>query len=291
MTRILFLISIVLVSVSSCLEAQISLGVKTNRRQYISYEPIQVTVSIANQSGGPMVLKNSRGAPWVEFVVRNQSGKAISKLREANYSGTTIPTAERVKSSFTLNNTFDLSEPGNYSVHAIVRTPNQGPGEGSRSQSVFFTVNRGVVNWSTKVGVPGVAGDQREYKLLKSSGDGPPKLYVQVEDVRRGHMLACYSLGSVLSFREANKAVDRQNNLHVLFMASPELYCHTVVNTSGKTTQRRYHKSVGTTNPFLYTGNGGQVVVANSQPYDPTKEAEERSKFHKLSEVPNGFSQ
>lgn len=291
MTRLFILISLVFVSISAGLHAQVSLGVKTNRKQYISFEPIQVTVSIANQSGGPLVLKNSNGTSWVEFVVRNQSGRAVSRLREERYSGTTIPTAERVKSKFTLNNSFDLSEPGNYSVYAIVRTPNQGAGQGTRSQAVFFTVNRGVPNWRTKVGVPGVAGDQREYRILKSSGDGPPKLYVQVEDVRRGHMLACYSLGNVLSFRKAHKAIDRENNLHVLFMASPELYCHTVVNTSGKTTKRQYHKSVGSTNPFLFTADGGQVVVANSQLYDPLKEAEERNKFHKLSEVPNGFSQ
>lgn len=291
MIRLFLLLSLAFISISSSLQAQVSLGVKTNRKQYISFEPIKVSVSIANQSGAPMVLKNGNGASWVEFVVRNQSGRAISQLRQESYSGTTIPTSERVTSSFTLNNSFDLSEPGNYSVYAIVRTPNQGPGQGTRSQSVFFTVNRGVPNWRTKVGVPGVAGDQREYRILKSSGDGPPKLYVQVEDVKRGHMLASYSLGNVLSFRKAQKQIDRQNNLHVLFMASPELYCHTVVNISGKTTKRQYHKSVGNTNPFLFTGDQGQVVVANSKVYDPAKEAEERNKFHKLSEVPNGYNQ
>lgn len=287
--RILILLAALLISPN--LLAQVSVGVKANHKQYLSYEPIQVTVTIANQTGGPLTLKNFEGNSWIEFVVRNQSGRVINKVRQNSYAGTTIPTSERIKSNFTLNNSYDLAQPGNYSVYAVVRTPKQGHSEGTRSAATYFTVNRGVPSWRTKVGVPGMAGDEREYRIISYRGDSTPQIYVQVEDVKRGTMLATYSMGSTLSFRKSLKAIDRENNLHVLFLTTPELYCHTIVNTSGKTTKRLYHKSIGNTHPALLTHNDGSVSVINSKPYDPAKEQEERKKFHKLSEMPEGFEQ
>ncbi len=288
MRLILFLTSLL---ISQSLYAQISVAVKANNKQYLSYEPIHVTVTIANQTGSPLTLRNTGGNSWVEFVVRNQSGRVINKVKETSYKGTTIPTAERINSSFVLNNSYDLAQPGNYSVYAVVRTQKQGHSEGSRSAATYFTVNRGVPSWRTKVGVPGVAGDEREYRILNYSGSGTPQIYVQIEDVKRGHMIATYSMGRILSFRKALKAIDRSNNLHVLFLTTPELYCHTIVNTSGKTTKRNYYKSVGNTHPGLITHNDGGVSVINAAFYDPAKEMEEKKKYHKLSELPAGYEQ
>ena len=277
--------------ISQPLFAQISIGLKANNKQYLSYEPIHVTATITNQTGSPLTLRNTDGNSWIEFVVRNQSGRVINKVKEIAYKGTTIPTAERIKSTFILNNSYDLAQPGNYSVYAVVRTPQQGHSEGSRSAATYFTVNRGVPTWRTKVGVPGVAGDQREYRILNYSGNGTPQIYVQVEDVKRGHMLATYSMGRILSFRKSIKAIDRSNNLHVLFLTTPELYCLTIVNTSGKTTKRNYYKSIGNTHPGLITHNDGTVSVIDAKLYDPEQELEEKKKFHKLSEMPEGFEQ
>lgn len=287
--RIFILFAALLFSPS--LFAQVSVGVKANHKQYLSYEPIQIAVTIANQTGGPLTLKNFEGNSWIEFVVRNQSGRVINKVKQSSYAGTTIPTAERIKSNFTLNNSYDLAQPGNYSVYAVVRTPKQGHSEGTRSAATYFTVNRGVPSWRTKVGVPGMAGDEREYRIISYRGDSTPQIYIQVEDVKRGTMLATYSMGSTLSFRKSLKAIDRENNLHVLFLTTPELYCYTIVNTSGKTIKRLYHKSIGNTHPALLTHNDGSVSVINSKLYDPAKEQQERQKFHKLSEMPEGFEQ
>ncbi|MFT5882012.1 MAG: hypothetical protein ACI9FG_000509 [Crocinitomicaceae bacterium] len=287
--RLLILLTAFLISLP--LSAQISVSIKSNNKQYLSYEPIQVTVAITNQTGSPLTLRNTDGNSWIEFIVRNQSGRVINKVKEIGYKGTTIPTAERIQSSFTLNNAYDLAQPGNYNVSAVIRTPKQGHSEGTRSAQAYFTVNRGVPTWRTKVGVPGVTGDEREYRILNYSGSGSPQIYVQVEDVKRGHMLATYSMGRILAFRKALKATDRSNNLHVLFLTSPELYCHTIVNTSGKTTKRNYYKSVGNTHPELMTHNDGGVSVINATFYDPAKELEEKEKFHKLSELPEGYEQ
>lgn len=287
--RILLILTALLIS--SNLYAQITVNVTPTRKQYLSYEPIKVNVSISNQAGRPLTLRNTNGNSWVEFVVKNQSGRVINQIAPSAYAGTTIPTGETVRSTFSLNNHYDLAQAGNYSVYAVVRTPEQDGKQGTRSRQSYFTVNRGVPSWRAKVGVPGVAGDQREYRLIDYNNGESPQLYVQVEDVKRGRILGCYSMGRNLSFRKALKAIDKENKLHVLFMTTPELYCYSLIDTSGKTTKRLYHKAIGTTKPYLHTHDDGSVVVANSTLYDPEKEAEEQKKFHNLSEVPGGFDQ
>lgn len=287
--RILILLTALLLSPS--LFAQITVNIKPSRKAYLSYEPVKVQVSISNQAGRPLTLRNTAGNSWIEFVVKNQSGRVVGQVAPTSYAGTTIPTGETIRSNFTLNNHYDMALPGNYSVYAVVRTPEQNGREGTRSRQGYFTVNRGVPSWKTKVGVPGVAGDQREYRIIDYNNGDSPQLYVQVEDVKRGHMLACYSMGRNLSFRQALKAIDRENKLHVLFMTTPELYCYTIVDTSGKTVKRLYYKAIGSTRPYLHTHDDGSVVVSNAALYDPEKEAEEQNKFHNLSEMPNGFQQ
>ena len=287
--RILLILSALLIS--SNLYAQITVNVTPSRKQYLSYEPIKVQVSISNQAGRPLTLRNTGGNSWVEFVVKNQSGRVVNQISPSSYAGTTIPTGETIRSTFSLNNHYDLAQPGNYSVYAVIRTPEQDGKQGTRSRQNYFTVNRGVPSWRAKIGVPGVAGDQREYRLIDYNNGESPQLYVQVEDVKRGRILGCSSMGCNLSFLKALKAIDKENNLHVLFMTTPELYCYSLIDTSGKTTKRLYHKAIGTTKPYLHTHDDGSVVVANSTLYDPEKEAEEQKKFHNLSEVPGGFDQ
>ncbi|MGJ8672962.1 hypothetical protein [Rubritalea sp.] len=287
--RILILLAALLLSPS--LFAQITVHIKPNNQSYLSYEPIHAQVSITNQSGRPLTLRNTGNDSWIEFVVKNQSGRVVGQITPAAYAGTTIPTGETIRSSFLLNNHYDLALPGNYSVYAVARTPDQNGRQGTRSNQGYFTVNRGVPSWKAKVGVPGVAGDEREYRLIDFNNGNSPQLYIQVEDVKFSRMLACYSMGRNLSFRQALKSIDRENNLHVLFMTTPELYCYTVINTAGETVKRLYHKTAGSTKPYLHTHDDGSIVVANSILYDPEKEAEEQKKFHKLSEVPGGFEQ
>lgn len=270
---------------------QVNVGIKSNRKNFIAYEPIRITVNLQNLAGQPLSLHNSFDRPWIEFVVTDHSGEVISPIEQIAYPAVSIPTGQAVSSTFLLNNAFDFSNPGNYSCYAIVRTPNDGDKGGSRSQNIHFSISRGLVSWQQKVGVPGVQGEERAYRIINSAGDGTPYIYVQVEDTKRGRMLATYSMGKHLAFRKSIQMIDNTNNLHVLFQITPQLHCHTVVATSGKTIRRQYHKAGEVGIPQLVSAENGQIDVANSIPYDPVKAAEENAKFHNLSEIPGGIEQ
>lgn len=289
-----FLILFTALLLSPNLFAQLSVSIKPSQKEFIAYEAINVEVTIRNQSGRDLTLRNTpTNNGWIDFVVRNQSGRVVHTLAKQQYSPAQIATGKSIKSTFTLNQAYTLDLPGNYSVYAIVRMPNQAGDQGTRSRASFFTINRGAVKWSTKVGVPGVSGDEREYRIIsaKSAPQTPPQLYVQVEDVKRGRILVTYSMGRYLSFRKPQYTIDRKNNLHVLFLVSPELHCHTIVNTQGKTIKRTYLKSIGSGHPALVTESNGNVYANNSTVYDPEQERKENEKFHDLSELPGGFTQ
>jgi hypothetical protein len=103
-------------------------------------------------------------------------------------------------------------------------------------------------------------------------------------------MLATYSMGRNLAFRDYTATLDNKNRLNVLFLTTPTIYSHTVVDASGKTVRREYHKKgPGGTTPKLITTSSGIVGVMNSTSYDPQKQADLRSKIHNLSELPLGL--
>ena len=191
--------------------------------------------------------------------------------------------------AFTLNTMYDLSPSGNYTAYAIVRMPGQDMTQGIRSNKVHFTINKGHATWRQRAGVPGTRGGTIEYRIMNVANGDRSDLYVQVEDVKRSRILATYSMGRSLTFSNYKATLDSKSNLHVLFLTSPTLHCHTVVNYAGKTILREYHKKASGGSPRLVTVPSGQVGVANSILYDPAKEAKKRSQIHKLSELPNGL--
>lgn len=270
--------------------AQISVQLKPRHDEFVAYEAVAMTVTITNRAGRPIQFANKLNRNWIEFIVTNRNGRSIAPRKRTIYKPLLVQTGSSVSSTFVINQSFDLTLAGNYSIYAIVRMPGQGENEGTRSKTQHFTVFNGHAAWKQRAGVPGTKEETREYRLINVNRDKTSDLYVQVEDVKRGRMLATYSMGKNLGFKRYQATMDRANNLHVLFQTTPSVYSHTVVNPDGKTIRRLYHKrGRGGTNPKLITTSTGTVGVGGSTPYDPAKEAEKRRQIHNLSELPIGL--
>lgn len=270
--------------------AQITVQIKPQHQEFVAYESLKIEVTITNRAGRPIQFANKFNRSWIEFVVTDRNGHSIAPKKKVTYKPALVESGGSVRSSFIINQSHDLTRPGNYSVYAIVRMPGQGENEGTRSRAAIFTVFKGHAAWKQKAGVPGTRAETREYRLLNVTRDKTPDLYVQVEDTRRGLILATYSIGKNIGFKKYHATLDRTNNLHVLFQTTPAIYCHTVVNPDGKTVRRLYHKrGRGNTTPKLITTSTGTVGVGGSTPYDPAKEADQRRQIHKLSELPLGL--
>ena len=269
---------------------QISVGAKMSKKQFVAYESVNISVTMTNRAGQPIDFVNKLRRKWVEFIVERGTGQTVFAVQDAEYAPVRLNTGETKTSSFRLNNSYDLSQPGNYTAYVIVRMPGQSAEQGTRSKKVHFTVIKGHASWKQRAGVPGAPGDTREYRILNVTSNEFTELFVQVEDVKRGKMLATYSMGRNLAFRDYTATLDNKNRLNVLFLTTPTIYSHTVVDAAGKTVSRQYHKkgSKGKV-PKMFTTDTGLVGITNSTPYDPQKQQDLRSKIHNLSELPLGM--
>lgn len=288
MRLLILLTAILLPHIAS---AQLGIELKSNRKQFVAYEAIEVTAFITNRSGQPLTLRNRMNLPWVEFFITDHTGKTLPPLKKISYTPVELPTGQTVSSKFILNNAYNITTPGNYSVYAVIRMPGETASQGTRSPAAHFSVTKGVVAWSQRVGVPGSQGDQRKYNIITFGGDQYPELYAQVEDTKRGRMLATYTLGRHISFRKFHTALDKSNNLNVIFQTTPALSCYTVISPAGDVVARKYYKNASVGSPRLQTDPNGNVQVINAIPYDPAKEAAEKAKYHGISEIPGGIEQ
>ncbi len=286
----IFSISLLLLLQSHQAHGQIVVSAKMSKKQYLAYEDVNLSVTMTNRAGQPIDFANKLRRKWIEFVVERGNGQTVFAVQDAVYAPMFLNTGETKTSSFRLNNSYDLSEPGNYTAYAIVRMPGQGADEGMQTAKVHFTVIQGIATWKQRAGVPGAPGDTREYRLINVTSDIGSELYVQIEDVKRKKMLATYSMGRNLAFRDFTATLDNQNRMNVLFRTTPTIYSHTVVDPSGQTVKRQYHKKASEgIAPKLITTDSGIVGVMDSIPYDPQKEQELRSQIHNLSELPLGL--
>jgi hypothetical protein len=286
----IFSITMLMLVQSQTANCQILLDAKMSKKQYVAYEDVNLSVTITNRAGQPIDFVNKLGRKWVEFIVQRGTGQTVFSIKDAVYAPARVNTGETKTSSFRLNNSYDLSRPGNYTAYAVVRMPGQSAQEGTRSKKVHFTVIKGIAAWKQRAGVPGSPGDTREYRILNVTSNEFTELFVQVEDVKRGKMLATYSMGRNLAFREFSATLDNKNRLNVLFLTTPTIYSHTVIDAAGKSVRRQYHKKgPGGSLPKLITTQSGVVGVIDSTHYDPEKQRDLRSQIHNLSELPLGM--
>jgi hypothetical protein len=286
MTKLLvraFLLAIVLSS--GLVQAQIAVSLRLPKRDFISGEPVIADVTITNHSGRPIEFQGFLGKPWLDFVVINQRSEPVAPTGAGVFGKWTLPAGQSSTRGVSLTAMFQLATPGNYQVSATVRMPGvEGPV--TVSNRLFFNVAPGRPFWSQKVGA-GRSGKVREYRVLNFSGGAKSELYVQVLDDRTGVPFTTFSLGEILLVRKPSVTVDSNQRLHVLHLAGPTHWVHSVIDTDGRIVSRNIHRRTGTGDPYLTTSDKGAVTVGNSLPVDLKAEAARRAKTRKLSERPS----
>lgn len=146
-----------------------------------------------------------------------------------------------------------------------------------------------MVCWTQKVGIPGSAHRIREFRVLNFSGDSKTQIYAQIRDETSGQLVRTFMLGEILLIRKPLATVDRQQRMHVMFLSTPSMWVHCVIDTDGRLVTRDIHQRGAQGDPFLLTSQDGNVQVANSIPYDAKAAAEQRSKAHKASDRPSAI--
>lgn len=285
-TRILTLLSLA-AAFASVANAQLAATLKLNKKEYLAGEPVIAVLTVTNHAGQDLTFYGDGRTQWLDFIVKDRHGEDVSNRGKGNFGKMTIKAGQSLSRQVDISQLVMISEPGNYSAVAVVHMPGN-TGEGSSTNRVVFNQSPGAIYWSQKVGIPGAKGNTREFRIINFNGDSSAQIYVQVIDGRTGQNVRTFALGDVLSLRKPLVTVDRQQRLHVLYLATPTMWVHCQIDTDGKMDKPEVHQRGSSGEPKLIVFNDGTVRVANSIPVDQKADAEAKAKIRKASDRPPG---
>lgn len=271
---------------ASSAHAQLVASLRLSKSQYVAGEPVIAIVTITNHAGRDLVLQSQDRTQWLDFLVKNSNGSPVtSPKRSGSFGALKIGAGQSMAREIDLSQHFNLSEPGNFSVAAVIRMPGQASGD-TGTNRVIFSLNPGRAYWSQKIGIPSKPGQTREYRILNFNGEQKSELYAQVIDNTTGRPVRTFLLGDSLSMRKPSITIDRAQRMHVLFLATPTMYLHCEVDSDGRLTNRQIHQRGAQGDPMLMTSPNGDVLVANSIPYDPKAIEAAKKQTRKASDRP-----
>jgi len=265
--------------------AQIAASLSIPKKQHLAGEPVMAVVTITNHSGRDLVFQSDGRLQWLDFIVKKSSGSTVNPKNRVLFGPMKIQAGQTLAREVDLTEHFQLSQPGNFSVSAVIQQPG-GNSTGSSTNRAFFNQTPGRIYWSQKVGVSGASGHTREFRVINFTGDSKSQIYAQIVDGMSGQFVRTFLLGDVLMLRKPLATVDRQQRMHVMFLATPSMWVHCVIDTDGRLVDRQIHQRGAQGDPQLLTFADGTVRVANSIPYDPKAAAEQRAKIRKASDRP-----
>lgn len=275
--------------------AQLDLTLTFSRHAYVLYEPIIATITVTNNAGRDMVLEDAPGKPWLNMEVSTLDGQLLSPYDpNAPLKAVTLPAGQSVKRSLDLTPLFPLRDIGAHRVRADLYLP-----EADKylySNYVTFDLVNGKTIWHQTVGVPGDRGDLREVSLLTHRLTDRMLLYVRVRAADGNTVYVTRPLGRlVVTGREPEAILDRNNSIHVLQEAMPGAYLYTAVSVDGDRLTQQAYARAGASRPTLVktpSGSvevrGGQIQVAPAVPVDGAVSAAP-VRQPKLSDRPSGM--
>ncbi len=266
-------------------QAQLAASLRIQKKQHLAGEPVLAIVTITNHAGRELVFHSDGRFQWLNFVVKTINGNTVNPKGRALFGPMKIGAGQTLAREIDLTQHFQLSQPGNFSVSAVIHPPGDTT-DGTVTNRVLFNQSPGRLYWSQRVGIGGGSHRTREFRVLHFSGDSKTQIYAQIVDGQTGQFVRTFLLGDSLMLRKPLATVDRQQRMHVMFLATPTMWVHCVINTDGKLVERQIHQRGAQGDPQLLTMGDGTVRVANSIPYDAKAAAEQRAKIRKASDRP-----
>jgi hypothetical protein len=231
------------------LRAQISVSVKTDRKHYLRYEPIEVAVVLRNYSGNTLIFSDEQGPNrgHLRFLVQRPDGPELRPTnRAANpVADLILGAGETRQLALKLNHFFDLRSEGAYVIS--VQTGHQRLPNDYRSAPVSFDVREGTPVITRNLGLPQADGGAPIVTVtatLLLFHDGEQWLYCLRAETET-EVLGTMRLGPQISGVQPQMDADPASDVHVLVQLQARLCLHAVYGVSEtgvRLRQRRYYR-------------------------------------------------
>jgi len=272
--------------------AQINLELKLDRTLYLAHEPITGELIIVNMAGRDLIFGESGGLSWLDFTVTDGAGHLITPVQgEANERPIVLGAGQTYKHKVMINRRYPMANIGTMGVKASIHFPQIN--RVFETKPVLIQVTDGQRMWSQIVGVPQghpQAGTYREYSLMTYyHGARSKALYFRLKGSDSGVVFRTYMIGDYLTLRPPEKAIDSQNQLHILHMSGPQAYKYSVINIDGELIRQENLYEKGSNRPQLKNSGHGDVSVIGGITEEEAKTPYEVQEFHPISERPPGL--
>lgn len=273
-------------------QAQFMTNIKLNKEIFLTHEGVEATITVSNRSGADIVMGGPNGLPWLTFDITDPDGRPSPALRARNEGTMVFKAGSTISRKILLSNFYSFSQYGNYFIAASIYYPPTQQYYGSNRVRANFTDTKAF--WEQSYGVPtGLpnAGQLRRYTLSTMRDYDRTYLYVRIIEEKTKLKLATFSLGACIMVSDPQVTVDKDNKLHVLFMAVPHVYAHVVVDTQGAIYRRNYYREVKEDRPQMIVQADGNIGVSGGVPFDPSAPAQDPTKpqGRSIGETPPGL--
>lgn len=275
--------------------AQYEVSLKLDKTTYLAQELMTATVTIVNRSGADVILGGPGGKPWLTFNVKDSQDHSISPLQATSDVPVAFPAGERISRKVRLTESHSITTPGTYAVTVSAYHPPSGDYYISdRARFVITDVKPygKPLIFGVPEGFPD-SGKKRQHVLMIYRDSDRTYMYYRLQDDRSGEKLMTYQLGPVTVVRDPQITMDRGNNLHVMFLASPDTSIYAVVGPDGKMIRRDLVRDVEGSRPQLFLTRENKVVASGGQRFDPVKEQADQAaaatRVRPVSERPPGL--
>jgi len=267
-----FSILLLLVQLGS---AQVSVNIKMDRDDFLAHEPISAVVTITNRSGRLLELaskaEGSLAYSWLDFSIRDSAGRDLIKATNKVYQRAVIPAGRSMSRRVYLSSMYPLHRVGNYAVTAHVRQPRV-ENSSYTSNSGHFNVAGGSNIYKQGFGVAGKVAPKREYNVITFNDGRRTSIFAQVMNTQNGRSISTVRLSEYLSFVKPDMALDGNNALHILYLASAEVFVHTTISQDGGHVGTEYFRRAGGRNPRFVAFADGKLAISGAIKFDPAAE-------------------
>lgn len=247
--------------ISGAARAQLMVSMQLDKDIHVDHEPVMATIQVKNLAGHDLILGGPGGGAWLNFDLR-RGNSGLSKRPDAP---TMKPRALKAGAIYTttvnLGRYYPIALPGDYGVTASVYYPPLKKHFSSNRNLV--KVRKAKVLWGQSFGVARGQNrpiEFRKYSMLTFRDRDTSELYVRVSAQDDSLVYSTFSLGNVLRSYQPKVDLDSANRLHVLHLAAPDRYIHSIIDTNGRPEPFRFYKSANGSRPILVNQSGTIVV-------------------------------
>lgn len=277
MTQSLLSALALLLAAAAAAQAQIRVTLAAERSTFLLYEPMVVSLQLANTSSERIILNSASGdRPWLSFLVRSVDGRKARSEQPLSLDPLILEPGQSRLLSVDLTPLYAIRETGQYTVQASVQPPGR---QAFLTDGLVLSVGKGDTIW-TQSYVDG--GTQRVVSLIRFMDRKDVALYLRVEEPQENLVYSTARLGKFVAFTKPQVELDAERGIHIVHPVGARLYRYTRANAEGTVLQQEDRES-GATLPMLEARPGGRVEFVGGVEQKPQRERP------RLSELQQGL--